>query len=75
MSTVTEVESRLLRRTLTAQEKLILKMALKGCSNKEIAERLFISTETVKKHLQHCYRKLNAGNRVEALKKAGYLKD
>lgn len=60
-------------RPLTSQEKLILKLVCKGCSNKQIAERLFISLETVKKHLQNTYRKLGASNKIEALHYAGLL--
>lgn len=58
---------------LTAQERLILKLVSKGCSNKDIAARLFISVETVKKHLQNIYRKLGASNRIEALRKAAMI--
>jgi two-component system, NarL family, response regulator LiaR len=61
------------RKTLTPQERIILKLVSKGCSSQEIADRLFISVETVKKHLQHCYRKLEAKNKIEALRNAGYL--
>ena len=58
---------------LTSQEKLILKLVSKGCTNSDIADRLFISIETVKKHLQNCYRKLGASNKIEALRKAGLI--
>ena len=34
-------------------------------ANKEIADRLFISTETVKKHIYNVYRKLGVQNRVQ----------
>ena len=37
--------------------------------NKEIAQRLFISLETVKKHLQNIYQKLNVKGRIEAINK------
>ena len=56
--------------SLTAREIIILKLVSKGCTNKQIADRLFISTETVKKHLQNTYKKLGANNRIEALHKA-----
>ena len=55
---------------LTKQELLILKLVSKGCSNKQIAERLFISTETVKTHLKNIYKKLEVNNRISALIKS-----
>ena len=60
-----------IRHELTKRETLILKFVAKGCSNKEIAGYLFISIETVKKHLKNCYQKLDAHNKIEALLKAG----
>ncbi|HEX8330999.1 MAG TPA: helix-turn-helix transcriptional regulator [Segetibacter sp.] len=56
--------------TLTQRERLILKLVAKGCSNQQIADRLFISVDTVKNHLKNTYRKLGACNRIEALVKA-----
>jgi DNA-binding NarL/FixJ family response regulator len=58
---------------LTMRERLILRFVRKGCTNKEIAETLFVSIETIKKHLQNIYRKLDVGNKIEALQKAGML--
>ena len=55
---------------LTKREKLVLKLVGMGCSNKQIADRLFISSETVKKHLKNAYKKLGACNKIEALRKA-----
>lgn len=55
---------------LTQRESMILKLVAKGCSNKQIAGSLFISTDTVKNHLKNVYRKLGASNRIEALRKA-----
>jgi LuxR family maltose regulon positive regulatory protein len=55
---------------LTGREIEILPLLSGGLSNKEIAARLYIAPVTVKTHLQHIYKKLNANNRIEALKKA-----
>lgn len=50
---------------LTPREAEIVGLVMKGCSNKEIEERLFISLETVKKHLSAIYRKLGVRNRLQ----------
>jgi LuxR family transcriptional regulator, maltose regulon positive regulatory protein len=60
--------------SLTPREKIIIILVAKGCSNKQIAERLFISVDTVKNHLKNVYRKLGACNRIDALHKAQLIK-
>lgn len=62
-----------LKARLSPREKLILKLVALGCSNKQVAARLFISHETVKKHLKNIFKKLAACNRVEAIRKAGLV--
>ncbi len=52
---------------LTDREREILSWTAAGRSNKEIAERLSVSVETVKSHLHHIYRKLGVSGRVEAV--------
>lgn len=52
--------------SLTGREKEILGLLLKGKSNKEIADLMYVSIETVKTHLQNIYRKLGVKNRMEA---------
>ena len=44
-----------------------------GHSNQEIADRLFISTNTVKTHLNNLYQKLEVSRRAQAVKKARSL--
>ena len=56
--------------SLTAREKEILELLAKGFLYKEIADSLFISRETVKKHIHNIYRKLEVQTRTEALNKA-----
>jgi LuxR family maltose regulon positive regulatory protein len=53
---------------LTPREIDILPLLAEGLSNKEVAARLYIAPVTVKTHLQNIYKKLNAKNRIEALK-------
>ncbi len=52
---------------LTEREHEILASAAAGLGNKEIADRLCVSLDTVKTHLHHIYRKLSVGRRVEAV--------
>ena len=52
---------------LTDREREILACAAAGRSNKEIADQLCVSLDTVKTHLHHIYRKLGVNGRVEAV--------
>jgi DNA-binding NarL/FixJ family response regulator len=54
---------------LTNREKEILEQLSKGLMYKEIAAQLFLSPETVRKHVYHIYEKLHVNNRVEAVNK------
>lgn len=54
---------------LTRRELEILEMLSKGLVYKEITEKLFISSETVRKHVYNIYNKLHVSNRVEAVNK------
>lgn len=54
---------------LSTRENEILQQLAKGFLYKEIAANLFISSETVRKHVYHIYEKLHVGNRVEAINK------
>jgi DNA-binding NarL/FixJ family response regulator len=54
---------------LTNRENEILHLLAAGLLYKEIAGSLFISAETVRKHVYHIYEKLRVGNRVEAINK------
>jgi LuxR family maltose regulon positive regulatory protein len=58
---------------LTNRELEILALLAQRMRNKEIAEKLFISPETVKRHTINLYSKLNVHNRREAAKKATAL--
>jgi len=51
---------------LSGREKEILTLVATGASNKEIALKLHISTNTVKAHLRHIFNKIEVSSRTEA---------
>jgi DNA-binding NarL/FixJ family response regulator len=53
--------------TLTAREHDVLKELAVGKTNREIAESLWLSQETVKSHLRRVYHKLGVNTRAEAV--------
>lgn len=63
-------EARVEKIVLSGRETEILERLSKGASNKMIAEDLFISPFTVKRHVENIYQKLHARNRIELLYKA-----
>ena len=66
-----EVASRLAEHvsdeSLTEREKDVLRHVAQGNRNRDIAERLFISEDTVKVHVKHIMEKLGANDRTEAV--------
>jgi len=50
---------------VTPREVEIIGLVMRGYSNREVEEELFISLETVKKHIFNVYRKLGVKNRVQ----------
>ncbi len=58
---------------LTLREQEILQLITAGCSNKEIANQLFITVGTVKWHIRQVYQKLRVRSRVQAIMRAREL--
>jgi len=55
---------------LSEREQEVLEHLSKGLSYEQIADNLFISYGTVRKHVENIYRKLRVNNRTEAIDKA-----
>ncbi len=53
--------------SLTLQERRVLTHVAAGRSNAEIAEHLFVAESTVRKHLEHSFRKLGVSSRLAAV--------
>lgn len=61
------------RDDLTQQEIEILKLAAIGLQNKEIAEKLFLSPNSIKKYLYFIFKKLEVNKRSNAIEKAKHM--
>lgn len=59
--------------TLSRREQEILEQLSRGFRYKEIADKFYVSVETVRTHVRNIYEKLQVNSRVEALKKTGLL--
>jgi len=58
---------------LSSREIVVLQLAADGLTQREIADQLFISYNTVKTHLKATYRKLGATSRDDALSRLAEL--
>ncbi len=58
------------REELSPRELEVLTLVAQGCSNKDVAQRLFISDKTVRNHVTSCMLKLQAKDRTEAVTRA-----
>jgi DNA-binding NarL/FixJ family response regulator len=52
---------------LSSREVEIISLIRQGFSNKEVAEKLFIATDTIKYHIKNIYRKLQISSRSELI--------
>lgn len=59
---------------LSKREYEILQLIAEGLSNQQIAGKLFVSENTVKKHISNLFIKMDVERRTEAIKKAKGLK-
>jgi ATP/maltotriose-dependent transcriptional regulator MalT len=59
---------------LSRRELEVLRLVAEGLSNQEIADRLMISLNTAKTHVYRAFGKLEAEDRVQALRRARELK-
>jgi len=55
---------------LTTREVEVLEQLSKGLSYNAVAENLYLSTGTIRKHIENIYRKLQVHNKLEAVQKA-----
>lgn len=67
------VQEELDRLRISSRELEVLTQLSRGLSNEEIADRLFVSTNTVKTHLANLYVKLDVKRRTQAVEKARTL--
>lgn len=58
---------------LSERERVVLRFLAKGLGNGELTAELFISTNTLKTHLKHIYRKLGVTTRLQAVLRAEHL--
>ena len=56
---------------LTEAELTVARLVAEGLTNRDTAERLFISPHTVSSHLRHVFAKLGISSRVELTRLAG----
>ncbi|HCD10059.1 MAG: hypothetical protein PWQ23_712 [Thermoanaerobacter sp.] len=66
MEEIDNIDHENLKKDLTPREIEILKLISKGYSNKEIAQKLFLSEKTVKNHVYNIFKKLDVKDRTQA---------
>jgi LuxR family transcriptional regulator, maltose regulon positive regulatory protein len=59
--------------SLSARELEVLRLVAAGNSNRDISAQLFVTVDTVKKHLTHIFAKLGVSSRTQALARARAL--
>ena len=67
-------EAQLERFAISKREYEVLELMAHGLSNRDIAAKLFVSTNTVKTHSSNLFMKLEARRRTEAIRRAKELR-
>jgi len=67
-------EKELARLGLSGREQEVLQLMAEGLSNQEIADRLFVSLNTVKTHCSRIFEKLDVRRRTQAIEKSKRLR-
>jgi NarL family two-component system response regulator LiaR len=67
-------EATMERLGISKREKEVLDLIAGGLSNQEIADRLFVSLNTVKSHSSNLFQKLEVGRRTQAVQRAKELR-
>ena len=67
LKTETEMQRIFVRYKVSKREQEIIRLMLKGKSNKDIEDELYISMKTVKSHVYNIYQKLGVKNRLELI--------
>jgi two-component system, NarL family, response regulator LiaR len=66
-------ESEIGRRNISKRELEVLELMALGHSNQEIADKLFLSANTIKSHVANLFEKLDAKRRTQAVENAKQL--
>ena len=69
----TRDEAEMKKLGITKREYEVLGLIAEGLSNKEIADKLFVSNSTIKTHTSNLFLKLDASRRTQALQRAKEL--
>ena len=67
-------EKELQRLGISKREHEVLELVASGLSNKEIADKLFVSLNTIKTHTSNLFLKLDVSRRTQAIQKAKELR-
>ncbi|MDO6429609.1 response regulator transcription factor [Flavitalea sp. BT771] len=67
-------EKEMARLGLSGREQEVLQLMAEGLSNQEIADRLFVSLNTVKTHCSRIFEKLDVRRRTQAIEKSKRLR-
>lgn len=67
-------ETELKKLNLSSREYEVLQLLSRGCSNADVADKLFLSLSTVKTHVSNLFFKMNVKSRTQAIEKAKRLK-